>query len=132
LRIDNFDHNCHVDRVAAESLAPGIPSLRPITSLNQRALKTCIHINETGKALIQPDTINAPIQPPKALMNAYGVKAQMLLPLMSGDEAGAWISVHYVPSTREWSEKDVEELHAAGRQVCDILHQNGWAECKLK
>jgi maleate isomerase len=133
LRMDDSRHNCHVDRVAAESLAPGIPSLRPNTSLNQRALKTCIYLNETGEALVQPDTINAPIAPPKALMTVYGVKAQMLIPLMSPEgEAGAWISVHYVPSTREWSESDVAALHSAGRDVCDILRESGWAEYSLK
>ncbi|RDW58111.1 hypothetical protein BP6252_13522 [Coleophoma cylindrospora] len=133
LRLEVPKHNCEVDRVCAEALAPGIPSLRPNTSLNQRALVTCQHINKTGIALIQPDTINATINPPKALMTVYGVKAQMLLPLMAEEEhALAWISVHYVPSTRDWTEADVRSLHEAGKLVRDILKESGWADVYLK
>jgi maleate isomerase len=131
LRMDIPEHNCHVDRVNAESLAPGIPSLRPNMSLNQRAIPTVQHLEKTGVALIQPDTINAPVQPPKALMSVYGVKAQMLLPLMVGKDVMAWISVHYVPSTREWTETEVSALHEAGQKVCMILRENGWAEVTM-
>jgi maleate isomerase len=128
LRMDIPEHNCEVGRVAAESLAPGIPSLRPNTSINQRAIDTMRYMEKTGVALIQPDTINAPVQPPKALMSVYGVKAQMLIPLMVGIGAMAWISVHYVPSPREWSEGDVAALHEAARKTSNILRESGWAE----
>lgn len=131
LRIDVPEHNCHVDRVVAESLEKGIPSLRPNTSLNQRSLKTCIWINETGEALIQDDLVNAEIPPPKALMEGYGVKAQMLIPLMRtvGDkDAGGWISVHYVPSTRAWTDADVAALYEAADEVIRIFKESGWAE----
>lgn len=128
LRMDIPEYNCEVNRVTAESLAPGIPSLRPNTSLNQRAIDTMRYMEKVGVALIQPDTINAPVQPPKALMQVYGVKAQMLIPLMVGADAMAWISVHYVPSTREWSEADIAALHEAARKTSDILRESGWAE----
>ena len=39
-----------------------------------------------------------------------------------------YTSVHYVPSTRDWTEGDVAALHDAGRAVCDILRQTTWAE----
>lgn len=134
LRMDAPEFNCHVDRVCAEALERGTSSLRPNTSLNQRALKTCIHISETGGALIQEDTINAEIPPPKALIQVYGVQAQMLIPLMSrdGGEAGGWISVHYVPSTRPWSEQDVDALYCAAHKVTGVLKESGWAEFIVK
>jgi len=133
IRLDVPKWNCHVDRVCAESLAPGIASLRPNTSLNQRALKTCIFINETGKALIQNDTQKARTQPPKALMDVYGVKAQMLVPLMfvDGDGAGGWISVHFVPGPRTWGTGDVEALFGSAREFCRLLKDEGWMEREL-
>lgn len=133
VRMDVPEYNCHVDRVCAESLDKGIASLRSNTSLNQRSLKTCIHINETGETLIQLDTFGAEIPPPKALMEVYGVKAQMLIPLMraNGEDAGSWISVHYVPSTRTWSEEDIDALYLAANEVIDILKESGWVEFHL-
>jgi len=133
LRMDVPLHNCHVDRVCAEALAPGIASLRPNTGLNQRAIETCRHINETGLLLAQADTVNAAIRPPDALMSVYGVKAQMLLPLMLREGwAGAWISVHWIPGTREWEEGEVQALLRAGWEVCEILKNAGWAEFTVK
>jgi len=132
LRMDIPKYNCDVQRVVAESTAPGIPSLRAITSLNQRAAKTCQEIERTGEALVQSDTINAPIPPPAALLSVYQVKAQMLIPLMVGNEVQAWISIHYVPSTREWTETDISALHTAGKTVCEILKENGWAELSVR
>jgi maleate isomerase len=132
LRADIPGRNCHCDRVVAEALAPGNPSLRPNTSLNQRALKTVQHIEETGEALVQPDTINAPVQPPAALMSVYGVKAQMLLPLLEGDVVQGWISVHDVTSTRDWTPDEITALKEAGNKVCTILQEGEWAQWRLK
>lgn len=64
----------------------------------------------------------------KALISIYGVKAEMLHPLNVEDEALAWISVHYIPSTKEWTESDVEALHEVGREVRDILKGNECAD----
>jgi maleate isomerase len=132
LRADIPARNCHCDRVVAEALFPGIPSLRPNTSLNQRALKTVQHIEETCEALVQPDTIHAAIQPPAALMSVYGVKAQMLLPLLEGAAVQGWISVHDATSTREWTPDETTALKEAGSKVCAILEESGWAQWRLK
>lgn len=131
LRVDCPEHNCHVDRVIAEALTDEIPSLRPNTNLNQRALDTLRFMEKSGVALIQPDTINADVQPPKALMSVYGVRAQMLIPLMEGRVAIGWISVHYVPSTRHWTRADIDALHESGDVVCAILRENGWCDLTL-
>ncbi len=128
LRIDIPEHNCEVDTVCAESVAPGIAELKLNSSLNQRSLATVQWLEANRKPLIQDDCANAAVKPPKALMNAYGVKAQMLIPLESqaGDVIG-WISVHYVPGTRQWSDADIAALKSAAQQVREILQQSRWA-----
>ncbi|RFU26995.1 hypothetical protein B7463_g9356, partial [Scytalidium lignicola] len=128
LRMDIPKYNCVVERVVAQSTAPGIPSLRSSTAINQRAAATCQELQRTGKILIQGDTINADIPPPAALLAVYQVKAQMLIPLMLGKDALAWISIHYVPSTREWKKEEIQALIDAGKSVCGILRENGWAD----
>jgi maleate isomerase len=131
LRADIPARNCHCDRVVAEALAPGIPSLRPNTSLNQRALKTVQHIDETREVLVQPDTMNAAVQPPAALISVYSVKAQMLLPLLEGAALQGWISVHDATSTRDWTLDEITALKEAGRNVCTILQESGWANWRV-
>jgi maleate isomerase len=128
LRIDVPAHNCQVDTVCAEAVAPGIPQLKLNSSLNQRALATVQWLETTRKTLVQDDCANAEVKPPQALMSVYGVKAQMLIGLeaKSGEVMG-WISVHYVPGTRAWSKADVDALQGAARQVRTILQHHHWA-----
>ena len=126
LRMDIPEHNCEVDRVTAKSLAPGNPSLGPDTSLNLRARYVSTYAEHRGR-FVQPDTDNAAVQPPEAFMQAYGVKAEMLIPLVAVKDALAWTSVYFVPNTRKWSEGDVAALHEAARKVSDILRGSGWA-----
>lgn len=128
LRIDIPEHNCNVDRVCAESVAPGIAELKLNTSLNQRSLATVQWLIATRKPLVQDDCANAEVKPPKALMEVYGVKAQMLVGLEAANgEVIGWISVHYVPGTRKWTDAEVAALHGAADQVRTILQRSNWA-----
>lgn len=131
LRIDIPDHNCEVDTVCAESVAPGIPELKLNSSLNQRSLATVQWLEANRKPLVQDDCVNAAVKPPQALMDIYGVKAQMLICLTAHDGAAiGWISVHNVGSTRHWTDAEVAALENAGAQVRQILEQADWMRFK--
>lgn len=131
LRIDIPEHNCEVDTVCAEAVAPGIAELKLNSSLNQRSLATVQWLEANRKPLIQDDCANAAVKPPKALMEVYGVKAQMLIGLEAQDgQVIGWISVHYVPDTRKWTDADVAALQSAADRVRAILQQNHWAAFK--
>jgi maleate isomerase len=128
LRLDIPAHNCQVDTVCAEAVAPGIAELKLNSSLNQRSLATVRWLEENRKQLIQDDCANAPVKPPKALLEVYGVKAQMLIGLEALDgQVIGWISVHYVPHTRNWTAADVAALLSAAERVRTVLQQNHWA-----
>jgi len=129
LRIDVPAHNCDVDTVCAEAVAPGIPPLKLNSGLNQRSLATVQWLENERQLLIQADCANAAVKPPKALMGTYGVKAQMLAPLVMADgHVLGWLSVHYTPSTREWTEADIAALRSAAARTADVLRRHGWAE----
>ncbi|TFK55984.1 hypothetical protein OE88DRAFT_1652539 [Heliocybe sulcata] len=106
LRLDFLQKNCHVDTVCAEACAAGIAQLKQI--------------------LVQNDLANTDIPPPKALMDVYAVRAQMLAPLVRGDEIYGWISVHQVGKTRVWTEDEIGELREAVERVNGILRTAGW------
>ncbi|NIF54874.1 GAF domain-containing protein [Burkholderia sp. Ax-1724] len=128
LRIDVPAHNCHVDTVCAESVAKGIPPLKLNSSLNQRSLATVQWLERNHKPLVQDDCANAEFKPPQALMDIYGVKAQMLIGMQSKDgNTMGWISVHNVGSTRQWRDTDVAALESAAQQVQSVLQKSGWA-----
>ncbi|MEA3111218.1 MAG: maleate isomerase [Caballeronia sp.] len=127
VRIDIPAHNCHIDTVCAEAMAPGIVPLKLNSSMNQRSLPTVKWLEANRDLLIQSDCANHAVRPPKALTAVYGVKAQMLAPLMAHDELIGFVSLHYVPSTRVWSEGEIATLRHATAQVSRILAEHGWA-----
>lgn len=126
LRIDIPAHNCHVDTVSAEAVSPGVRPLKLDSSLNQHSLNTVQWLKKTNRMLVQEDCVNAEVPPPLALMDVYGVKAQMLVPLAWGDHLAGWISVHHIGSTRAWQEDEMAALRTAAEQTRAVLEKSQW------
>lgn len=97
--------------VVAEALAAGA---RPIAAdpLPQRRLPTVRWLIEHRRPLVQPDVASADPAPPQALVDAYGVRAQMLGPVLRAGEVAGWISVH-AGEPRAWTPGDVAALERA-------------------
>jgi maleate isomerase len=119
LRLDLPALELHVDLTVAEAVAPGVRSIRRDGSLDQRDLNTVVWLEKHRKPLVQPHFGAAP-QPPEALKEVYGVRAQTLGPIVRGDEMPGWISIHSLRE-REWSAGDLAALAEATRQVHDAL-----------
>ena len=119
LRLDLPALELHVDLTVAEAVAPGVRSIRRDGSLDQRALNTVVWLEEHRKPLVQPHFGDSP-QPPEALKEVYGVRAQTLGPIVRDDEMPGWISIHSLRE-REWSTEDLAALAAATQRVHDAL-----------
>ncbi len=118
VRLDMPSKNFHLDAVAAEALAPGVRSLKEDTSINNLSkVPTYEFVEKERRILVQNDCLTADPAPPAALIDFYGVKAQMLGPIMLDDRVIGIISVHYTPGPREWTEKDVAALRDAVERV---------------
>jgi maleate isomerase len=126
IRMDIPELNSNMDVALVEALAPGIDSIKSLSSLVQRKLPTVIFMDEKRINLIQEDCANAEVSPPKGLMQEYGVKAQMLGPLVWENELFGFISVHYIPSIRQWSEQEIAALDDAKERVVACLKQAQW------
>jgi maleate isomerase len=113
LRLDVEERGFRVNGVVAEALAPGIKSIAAETNLQQRKTQTATYLEQNRKILVQNDCLNAELSPPKELMQIYGTKAQMMGPIVRDGKLMGWISVHYNPSTREWTREDVAALESA-------------------
>ena len=113
LRLDVEERGFRVNGVVAEALAPGIKSIAAETSLQQRKTQTATYLEQSRKVLVQNDCLNAELSPPKELMQIYGTKAQMMGPIVRDGKLTGWVSVHYNPSTREWTQEDIAALESA-------------------
>ncbi|MCW2701470.1 MAG: hypothetical protein JWQ45_3005 [Blastococcus sp.] len=106
--------------VVAEAV-DGVASLSGVHSLDQRNLATVRHLFQTHDVLVQDDCRMADPAPPAALVDAYGVKAQMLGPLLHVGTVLGWVSVHDCAGARPWTDADVDRLRAAVTAVREAL-----------
>ncbi len=106
LRLDWAEHGFDVQDVAAEARAPGVPSLKGQTSINQRQSPTVLWMGRERRLLVQNDLRHATPPAPPALTEVYGTTAQMLAPIFRNDVLIAWISVHHNGGPRAWTAGD--------------------------
>lgn len=107
--------------VVAEQLAPGVPSIRAETGIDLRAAPTFQFLERELRTLVQNDLSTHPLAPPPQLARAYGVRAQMLAPVVREGRMVAFLSTHYIPSARRWSPRDVALIEEAAREVAGLL-----------
>ncbi|MBZ4016571.1 hypothetical protein CCS38_12630 [Streptomyces purpurogeneiscleroticus] len=103
-RIDLPGHGLEVDLTAGEALGEGVRSIRRDASLDQRRLNTVEWLERHRAPLVQPH-FRADPHPPQALIDVYGVNAQLLAPVERDGAMAGWISVHSM-AERDWSDHD--------------------------
>ncbi len=120
IRLDSDELGLKVDLTAAEAVANGTPSIAAGSSLDQRALDTVRWLASNRRVLVQPHFCDAPFPPP-ALVQIYGVKAQILAPVLDGEALVGWVSVHStVP--RAWSDGDVAAAERATAECATCVN----------
>jgi maleate isomerase len=103
--------------VIAEALAPGTPSITSGVSPDLTRAPTMRYLAEHHTNLIQDDCSTAEVPPPPELLEFYGVKAQMLAPIVGGAELIGLVSVHYTPAPRHWTTEDIAALDRAAEEI---------------
>jgi maleate isomerase len=127
LRIDVPARGIHVDRALVEVRDPAVPAIQADTRLKQRQLATVRQLEATRDLLVQNDCRKDPIPPPPELMAVYGVRAQILAPLLGADQTLAgWISVHDTVAPRMWTPEDVAKVREITARVRGMLEDAGW------
>jgi maleate isomerase len=118
LRLDLPDQGFGLDTVTAEALAPGVRSISDDTSIrNLRGTSTVRFLEEQRRPLVQNDCLADDLGPPPELIELYGVRAQMLAPIVREGRLAGVISVHYVPEPRQWSAEDIAALRETVERV---------------
>lgn len=121
LRLDIPVLGLEVAVAAAEALHPGVPSIRRDASLDQRRLDTVVWLEDNRRNLVQPDFHGEP-RAPRALIDLYGVKAQLLGPVEQDGAMAGWLSAHSL-AERPWTHADTAALDAAKARVTSVLRK---------
>jgi maleate isomerase len=102
--------------VMGEALGDGVRSIRAENTVDQRGAATAQWVMRHRQTLVQPDVAGTDPPPPQALVDLYGVAAQMLSPVVRGASVVGWVSVH-ASSPRDWSARDVDLVDALARSL---------------
>jgi maleate isomerase len=102
--------------VVAEALGSGVKSLigQPVVRRPRESPGPLEFIEANRAVLVQDDVCLSPPAFPE-IVEVYGVRAQMLAPVIDGESLLGLVSVHNA-SVRAWTPEDIDALeHAAGR-----------------
>jgi maleate isomerase len=121
LRLDDTSLGFQIDDVVVEALEPGEKSMRGVGGINHRGAPTGQWLERHRRLLVQEDLSRGETKAPQGLTQGFGVKAQMLAPVMRDGRLDGWVSVHEAKSTRTWSEADQAAAMRAAEQVLQAL-----------
>ena len=99
--------------VVAEACAPGIAPIAGDASIDLRAAPTFTTVAEELHTVIQDDVTTAQPPTPPEVIARYGVRAQMLAPVVRDGRCVGTLSVHEATGPRAWSAADRRALEAA-------------------
>ena len=107
----------------AEALDEGVLAIRGDDSLDQRNAPTARWLMEHKDLLVQPDCATAVPSPPAELIDAYGVRAQVLAPILEADDVVGWISVHETRGRRHWTAHELVAIREASRAIIETRRE---------
>jgi maleate isomerase len=125
VRLDVAALRFHVDDVVAEARQPGLASLKGVTSIDQRAAPSVRFLERERRILVQDDCAAATDAPPPELLRLYGVRAQMLGPVIRDGALTGWFSVHETRGPRAWRPGDIAALEHAIARAHALLDRAG-------
>ena len=107
--------------IAAEALAPGVPSMADESTIDQGAAATVRWVRRHRRVLCVEDALDTPLPPPGPMISVYGLRAFMIAPLELGDTFAGTVSVHVNGHPRHWTEADQTALREAASAAASAL-----------
>jgi maleate isomerase len=119
LRIDLPLFGLHVNAPAAEALAPGVHSIKNKTSLDQRSAVAIKWLEKNRRVFVEDDCLNTTpeVAPEKEVTEVYGIRSEMVAPVIRHSDLVGWVSVHNVRGPHMWTKTEIAAIEAACVQV---------------
>jgi maleate isomerase len=102
--------------VIGEALADGVRSIRDEHTVDQRGAATAQWVLHNQQTLVQGDVLDTDEPPPQPLIELYGVRAQMLSPVVARASVVGWVSVHSRVA-RAWSARAIALVEAMAGEL---------------
>ena len=124
VRLDDCGLGFHVDTVAAESLSDGVHSIRTQNSLDQKNAAAVKWLEKNRRPFVMNDCLNPwdpEVAPEKEVIETYGIRSEMVAPVIKDGDLVGWVSCHYTKGAREWNDDEVARIDTACSAVREIL-----------
>jgi maleate isomerase len=119
LRIDLPQFGLDVNAPAAEALAPGVHSIKSQTSLDQRRAVAVKWLEKNRRVFVENDCLNTTpdVAPEKEVTGVYGIRSEMVAPVIRNDHLIGWVSVHNTRGPHQWTKSEIAAIEAACVEV---------------
>jgi maleate isomerase len=119
LRIDLPQFGLNVNAPAAEALAPGVHSIKQQTSLDQRKAVAIKWLEKNRRVFVENDCLNTTpdVAPEKEVTGVYGIRSEMVAPVIRKDDLIGWVSVHNVRGPHQWTTSEIAAIEVACAKV---------------
>jgi maleate isomerase len=108
--------------IVAEAVRHGMQQIRNQASNAELTGSSAFRsIDKTQDVLVLNDVEQANPALPRVLVDSYGVRAQMLAPLVLGGRLAGVLSVHHAPGARAWGARDLDAVRKAKSSVLKAL-----------
>lgn len=115
-----IDFQGHRFPIVAESLAEGMHSIRGDETFDLRKAASSRTVLDTKDILVQDDCSVGKHAPPAEFISRYGVRAQMLGPIVRDERVVGIVSVHSTEA-RTWTDHDIAELRSTLARLDTVL-----------
>jgi GAF domain-containing protein len=124
VRLGDCGVGFHVDTVAAESLAEGVHSILTLNTLDQKNAVAVKWLEKHRRTFVMNDTLDPwdpEVAPEREVVEAYGIRSEMVAPVMKDGDLVGWVSVHYTRGPRVWTDAEIARIEAACESVREVL-----------
>jgi maleate isomerase len=119
----------NVNAPAAEALAPGVHSIKDRTSLDQRNAVAVKWLEKNRRVFVENDCLNTTpdVAPEEEVTDVYGIRSEMVAPVVRNDYLIGWVSVHNTRGPHRWTEEEIAAIQQACARVGRELDRMGGA-----
>lgn len=124
VRLDDCGLGFHVDTVAAESLSDAVHSIRSHNSLDQKNAAAVRWLQRNRRTFVMNDCLDPwdpEVAPEHEVIETYGIRSEMVSPVIKDGALVGWVSVHYTKGPRDWTDVEIARIEAACEDVRDVL-----------
>jgi maleate isomerase len=106
--------------VVAEARSSGVGSVSGVQRASLEKMATFRYVADQRQTLVQNDCLDSEIETPAEVVGTYGVRAQVLVPIVNDGTFKGAISIHETRGPRDWTEEEVASAETAAARLASL------------